>query len=521
MSDDSDASLLHRFVAERDEGAFAVIVRRHLDGVYSAALRRVGGDAQFAEDVAQQVFVALARKAAKVAGYESVTGWLYAATRHEAANVVRSERRRKVRDSEAYMMNDFLGLAGKDGEADWARVAPVLDAAIDELSEKDRAVILARFVEGRAFGEMGAALRISEDAARMRVERALEKLRDLLARRGVTSTGAALGVALANQAVVAAPIGLAETVVAAVNATVVGVGAATWAAGAVQFVANTKLAVGVAAVLAVVLIVVGEAAARRDAEQALAAADRVYEMHRVGTRNSERRTRAAEQAVAELAKQVDEAKDAAARTAGAVEMPAQAPQLSPSAEGKLFLARHPEVNAALIEWTNASVRGEWASFIKAHGLTGARLDEFCLIIGMGLDPGPGPDGKELMLEAGPRLRLSERDRRLQVLLGQAGPALVDEFWRLQPARSFADRVTEALCFSEAPLLTAQREQLVQILDRNPATGAEAASVKFDWDGVIAQSQGVLSASQRTVLEGLRTEDRRRQALDRVSRSMAK
>ena len=126
MPENADAILLLRFVATRDEGAFAELVRRHLDGVYSAALRRVGGDAQLAEDVAQQVFVALARKAATVARHGAVTGWLYTATRHEAANVVRGERRRKTRETEAHLIHEMLGATGNLGEADWSRVAPVL-----------------------------------------------------------------------------------------------------------------------------------------------------------------------------------------------------------------------------------------------------------------------------------------------------------------------------------------------------------------------------------------------------------
>src|SRR5882724_5024411 len=89
--------------------------------------------------------------------------------------------------------------------ADWSGVAPVLDAVIDELAERDRTAVLLRFMERRAFVEIGAALGVSEDAARMRVERALDKLHALLSRRGIKSSSAALGVALANHAVVAAP----------------------------------------------------------------------------------------------------------------------------------------------------------------------------------------------------------------------------------------------------------------------------------------------------------------------------
>lgn len=216
-----DASLLRSYAEERTETAFAELVRRHLDGVYSAALRRLGGDRHLAEDVSQQVFAALAGQAERLADRAELTGWLYTTTRNVAANVVRGERRRKSREQEATLMNEILAPA--TNEADWSRVAPVLDEAIDALAENDRAAILARFIDRRAFGEIGATLRISEDAARMRVERALEKLRALLERRGIGSTSAALGIALANHAVVAAPVGLAASVGAgAVSAAVAG-----------------------------------------------------------------------------------------------------------------------------------------------------------------------------------------------------------------------------------------------------------------------------------------------------------
>jgi hypothetical protein len=212
-------------------------------------------------------------------------------------------------------MHDVLGLAA--GDAEWSRVAPVLDAAIDELGETDRGAVLARFVERQTFGEIGAALRISEDAARMRVERALEKLRAVLTRRGVVSTSAALGVALANHAVAAAPAGLVGTVtMAAVDAGV----ASSWA-GVALFMANTKLTVGIAGALAVatLVIVTREGAARRDAEQALATANRAYAAQLAQTREQEHRTHTAEQATAGLTKRVDEAKAAAASAAAAAE----------------------------------------------------------------------------------------------------------------------------------------------------------------------------------------------------------
>ena len=97
-------------------------------------------------------------------------------------------------------------------ETDWDRIRPQLDTVLDELDERDRDAVLLRFFQNRPFAQIGETLRISGDAARMRVDRALEKLRALLARRGITSTTAALTLALENQTAAAVPVGLAATV---------------------------------------------------------------------------------------------------------------------------------------------------------------------------------------------------------------------------------------------------------------------------------------------------------------------
>lgn len=133
-------------------------------------------------------------------------------------------------------------------DREWERIRPVLDAAIAELNETDRAAILLRFFEGRGFAEIGQRLQANENAARMRVERALDKLHGLLARRGVTSTAGALAVALANQAIVAAPSGLAVTITSAALTASAGAGAAT---AAFTFMSMTKLQLGIASAVAV------------------------------------------------------------------------------------------------------------------------------------------------------------------------------------------------------------------------------------------------------------------------------
>lgn len=221
MSDDSE--LLQRYAVEKSEEAFAELVQRHVDLVYSMALRQVAGDVHLAEDVTQQVFRALALKAAALARRPAISGWLCRSTHFAASDLVRAERRRRAREQKVYAMNSLLDDSSQP--ADWDKFRPVLDAAVAELGEPDRDAVALRFFDGRSFAEVGAKLRLTENAARMRVERALDKLRRVLAQRGVTSTAAALSVALAGQSSMATPPALVSAVVvSAASASVISGG---------------------------------------------------------------------------------------------------------------------------------------------------------------------------------------------------------------------------------------------------------------------------------------------------------
>jgi RNA polymerase sigma factor (sigma-70 family) len=213
MNDDDDATLLRLYADEGSEPAFTELVRRHVNLVYGASLRRTGGDAHRAADVAQHVFTALARDARRLSGHTVLEAWLHTATRNASLNLMASEHRRKTREAEAVRLE--ASLSGSQPDPDWERIRPLLDGAIDELPEADRAAVVLRFLEHREFSEIGLALRVSADAARMRTERALDKLRAMLARRGVTSTAAALGAVVANQPLVSAPAGIASALAAA------------------------------------------------------------------------------------------------------------------------------------------------------------------------------------------------------------------------------------------------------------------------------------------------------------------
>lgn len=205
-----DAELLCRYADEGSESAFTELVQRHVNLVYGAALRRTGGDPHRAADVAQQVFTNLARNARKLSRHALLPAWLHTATRNAALNLMISEQRRQTRETEALALDATSGGAGPD----WNQLRPLLDAAIDELPEADRTAVILRFLERRPFAEIGATLQVSEDAARVRTDRALDKLRSVLTRRGVTSTATALSALVLAQPLISAPAGLAATLAA-------------------------------------------------------------------------------------------------------------------------------------------------------------------------------------------------------------------------------------------------------------------------------------------------------------------
>jgi len=212
----TDAQLLREFATTRDERAFAELVTRHQDMVFSTALRRTGRP-DLAADVAQHVFLALATKAAWLSTRSSVGGWLYKSTLLETARRQRDESRRHARErryaeEEMKLHPPDLATSGADDEARRAKVLlPHLDGALSSLTDVDREAIVLRFLRGLSLRDTGAALGTSEEAARKRVTRALEKLSLAFHRRGVTASAAVLAAAVLPRAVDAAPAGLGSS----------------------------------------------------------------------------------------------------------------------------------------------------------------------------------------------------------------------------------------------------------------------------------------------------------------------
>jgi len=239
MADPDDNDLLRQFARTRSEAAFTALVERHLDLVYSTALRHTG-NVHTAEEIAQVVFIILARKAGSLSAKVILSGWLYQTTRLTAANHERAGIRRQKREQEAYMESAFNEAPSKNAE--WHQMSPWLDSAMAGLRPKERDALVLRFFEGRNLAEVGTALGIEERAAQKRVSRGLEKLRGFFAKRGVHSTTTAIGETIAGNAVSVAGTDLAAAIsVSAVKGSAVGASTLSLVNSTLKIMTYTKL----------------------------------------------------------------------------------------------------------------------------------------------------------------------------------------------------------------------------------------------------------------------------------------
>jgi RNA polymerase sigma factor (sigma-70 family) len=205
----TDQQLLQEYAERRSEAAFTQLVQRHVDLIYSAALRLVR-DSHLAEDVTQGAFVTLARNAHQLTECAVLSGWLHRTARNIAAQTVRTDVRRRAREQEAAAMNDVFTTEPDDN---WEQIAPHLDAALGELSDADRDALLLRYFERKSAQEMAQVLGVSGEAAQKRVSRAVERLRELFIKRGITVGASGFALVLTTHAVQAAPAGLSASVI--------------------------------------------------------------------------------------------------------------------------------------------------------------------------------------------------------------------------------------------------------------------------------------------------------------------
>lgn len=477
-----DASLLACYARTRSEEAFAEIVRRHLTLVYSAALRRTGGDLHRAKDVAQIVFTALARDALALSRHAALTGWLYTATRNAAIDLMRTERRRQQREEKVHTMEEIL--SSPESLPDWERLRPVLDQAMDELDARDREAVLLRFFEGESFAAVGTKLRVNEDAARKRVDRALDKLGALLSRRGITSTSGALGLLLANQVAVAAP----ATVVASVTtAALAGAGASVAGVGAagIFIMSTSKIITGIAAVVAGVAI--GSAIYQAKLSRGAAAITTEVGTERDGLRvrlaATEKRAQQADDALAATQKELENIR---AGTAGATLAPLARPPVSQSGVAMDYVLEHPETHPAFLHQQELRMKARYDRFLKAAQLSdeqkegflkemneamASELDLMAVLHGHGYGVGNLPKDPQAQAQFQQLLKENRENAqatatRIRTVLGEERFKQFQSYASTIPERNVADQMAGQLYLTDAPLTAQQAEQVAQILAQN-------------------------------------------------------
>jgi RNA polymerase sigma factor (sigma-70 family) len=246
-----DLALLNEYANSKSEEAFGELVSRHLAMVYSSARRQVGES--LAADVTQAVFVLLARKAGNLPANTILTAWLLTTTRWVCRATLRKEMRRQHREQEAAdMPSDYEQI---EIQSAWEKVGPVLDEGLAALSEKERSLVALRFFERKSHAEIATALGLSENASKKRLSRAVERLRKFFARRGITTGAVILLAAISQNAVQAAPVGLAVTVTKAATAGVIGASVATLVQTTLKLMTSIKIKI--AAISGAAVLIVG------------------------------------------------------------------------------------------------------------------------------------------------------------------------------------------------------------------------------------------------------------------------
>lgn len=251
MPDVDDMALLREYVDAGSESAFAEIVQRRVNLVYSVALR-LTGNSQDAQDVTQAVFVILAKKAPALRPKTILAGWLYETTRFTAMNFLTRKNRRQAREQEAYMQSSL-----NETEIIWPQLAPLLESAMSQLNEKDRRVVVLRYFENRSAAETAALLGVNEEAAQKRARRVIEKLRAYFSRRGVTSTAETIAGAISAHSIQTAPALLATTATALALAkgATASISTSTLIKGALKVMAWSKAQTAIVVGASVLLIV--------------------------------------------------------------------------------------------------------------------------------------------------------------------------------------------------------------------------------------------------------------------------
>jgi RNA polymerase sigma factor (sigma-70 family) len=502
---EDDATLLRRYAEECAQDAFTELVRRNMDAVYSAALRRVGGDTHLAQDVAQEVFVILARRTSELANHPVLSGWLYTTTRNVAANLVRRESRRKFREQRDQVMHEPY--FSEQNEADWLQVSPVLDEAIDELTENDRLAVLLRYFDRQTFAEIGSVLHLSEDAARMRLARALERLRAALARRSITSSAATVGLLLTRHTVSAAPAGLAIS--AAGEALALAPGVSVAAAQSI-FTFSVPVILSLAAFVGAMLTFTWVSRTAWLEKDALAAADAKLADTSRRLREAEQHTSAQDRTREHLRIAVRQSED---RILSASPTRATVAPVYHSAVGF-----NKPVTAQLAGGRRAALTATYHSLYRTWGFTPAQIQDFERIAVNASSDAiwvfDTSSANAVSAQTAVTPSRADSERQIQALLGSERYAQYQEFNRNTAAQTVAVRLASATYLTDAVTST-KAQELISLLGRSSAVylaGGSMNTSALDWDHLLDEAKARFSPTQLAALEELHRQDTLQQAM---------
>lgn len=500
-----DLDLLRRYVEERSEAAFAELVRRRIGLVYAIAWRRTR-EAHSAQDVTQVVFTALARKAPQLLGHQTLVGWLYRSAHFAASDAARAARRQQRREEEALAMQPA---DSHPPEPDWQKLSPVVDEVLSAMPAADRDAVLLRVMDDRSYGEIGRELGVGESGARMRVERALEKLRHTLARRGVTSTAAALTLAIGHQAGAAVPAALASTVAATAVSAAASVGAVP---ALLTFMSTTKVAMtalGFVALAGVISSVFQMRTAAR-AEAALAQVATERDQLRARLSVSDSTNQATHQAIAS---------PSTAPTPGSAAGPAASATAEPAARRTAWAAgsainvalESPKGKEAFVRQEVLRAEDRFRGLFDAMQLppeqrermrqqfqryAEAKLDYYETVHAAGFGPMNPPQDPKVLLEL---LRMehgvdSAFAQSIRTALGDDGARKFWDYQRSVPAINVAEQLAGRLYDTGEPLTSAQARGLIDALQQNPYRAGTATSPGSTLGGAAVALGGALVLS---------------------------